>query len=333
MQSLLLNAGRTSAKEIETIENVIINGDFQIAQQGTTFPAASGYTLDQWNFFNNTGSAYTAGQGVDIPSVAQAGVHAGNNFFATCTTAASFSASTTICIIQPIKGSRFRKIAQKPFVLSFWVRSSRAGIYCICFRNGGMDRRYVAEYTINAADTWERKIIVVPTSPSDGTWDYANGIGLSVLWTLAGAPGTAPVNTWSSNTSNYTANQVNHAQVSGNVFRLALVKIEPGIIATPFPVRDQELLLCQEYYCRARLSACSYAVVAGDQLDVPIFLPTAMRATPSAALITVGNRSNLSSASVLMNSGGREGRFSIVAAAAGALYQALSELWEFNARL
>jgi hypothetical protein len=333
MQSLLLNAGRTSAKDIETIENVIINGDFQIAQQGASFQAANGYTLDQWNVFNNTGAVYTAGQGGDVPSVTQAGVHPGNNWFATCTTAAaSFSANTAIYLLQPIKGSRFRKIAQKPFVLSFWVKSSRAGIYCVCFRNGGLDRRYVAEYTINTTDTWERKIIVVSASPSEGTWDYANGVGLTVLWTLAGAPGTAPLNTWSTNTSNYTANQVNHVQVSGSVFRIALVKIEPGIIATPFPVRDQELLLCQEYYCRANLSLCSYASVAGEQIQTTVHLPVAMRTTPSAALVAANDRSNLSLAAINMYSR-REGRFIIAAAAGAALYFATNDVWEFNARL
>jgi hypothetical protein len=259
MQSLLLNAGRTLATDIESIENIIINGDFQVAQQGTNFPVANGYTLDQWNFSNLTGAAYTISQGVDIPSVSQAGLHAGSSYTATCTTAlASFSSGAAIYIIQPIKGARFRKIAQRSFILSFWVNSARTGVYCVSFRNTGADRFYVAEYTVNTANTWEKKSIVVPATPSAGTWDYANGVGLFVLWTLAGAPSTASPNAWSSIAQNYTANQVNHAQTVGNTFKLALVKIEPGVVATPFPVRD-DLLLCQEYYCRAAVSACSHA--------------------------------------------------------------------------
>jgi hypothetical protein len=332
MQSLLLNAGRTSAKDIESIENVIINGDFQVAQQGVSFPSANTYTLDQWIFYNATGAAYTVTQGTDIPAVAQAGIHAGNSLTATCTTgAASFASGASIHIIQHIKGSRFRKIAQKNFVLSFWVSSSVPGTYCITFRNVGVDRLYIAEYTVSAANTWERKTIVVPASPSAGTWNYANGTGLSILWTLAGFANTGTANAWSSNTQNYTANQVNHAQIN-NTFKLALVKIEPGVVATPFPVRDSDLLLCQEYYCRLSLSECSYAAAAGDQLQTTVFLPTVMRAVPSVSLVTAGARANLADCAIYMHSA-KEGRFVIAAAAAGGLYYTLGDIWEFSARL
>jgi hypothetical protein len=321
-----------SGKDIESIENVIINGDFHVAQQGTSFPAVNAYTLDQWSFSNNTGAAYTVSQSADIPSVAQAGIHAGNSLTAACTTAAtSFASGTGAYIAQPIKGSRFRKIAQKNFVLSFWVNSTRIGTYCVSFRNLGGDQFYVAEYTINAANTWERKIVVVPSSPIAGTWDYANGAGLYVFWTLAGAPNTVSPNNWSSVAQHYTANQVNHAQAVGNTFRLALVKIEPGIVATPFPVRD-DLLLCQEYYCRMSLSASMYASTAGEQLQQTVHLPTVMRATPSTALVSAGIRSNLSGFGVTMYSR-REGSFYIGGAAGSALFYALNDLWEFNARL
>ena len=333
MQSLLLNAGRMSGKDIESIENIIINGDFQVAQQGTSFPAISSssiYTLDQWVFYNVTGSVYTVTQGADIPSVSQAGLHAGNSLTATCTTGtASYASGASIHVIHYVKGSRFRKIAQKSFVLSFWVNSSVPGTYCVTFRNGGADRLYIAEYTVNTANTWERKTVVVPASPSAGAWDYANGVGLSILWTLAGFPGTGTPNAWSSNTQSYTANQVNHAQV-GNTFKLALVKIEPGIIATPFPVRD-DLSLCQEYYCRANLSACMYAGVAGEQMQTTIYLPVPMRTVPRTVLVSTALRNNLSHCSVDMYSN-REGRFFTAAAAGGQAFFAVNDVWEFNAR-
>jgi hypothetical protein len=332
MQSLLLNAGRMSGKDIESIENVIINGDFQVAQQGASFPGASGYTLDQWSFYNNTGAVYTVAQSTDIPSVSQAGIHAGNSLVATCTTGAtSFAAGTAIYLIQPIKGSRFRKIAQRTFTLSFWVNSTRTGTYCVSFRSTGGDRFYVAEYTVNVANTWERKSIVVPASPAAGTWNYTNGTGISVFWALAGSPNTVAPNNWSSIAQNYTASQVNHAQVN-NTLRLALVKIEPGTVATPFPVRDPELPLCQEYYCRASLSSCSYASVAGEQMHTAIYLPTTMRTIPSAALVSTYYRDNLASCFVEMFSG-REGRWAIAATAGGNFYQAINDVWEFNARL
>jgi hypothetical protein len=332
MQSLLLGSKGVSGRDTEGADNLILNGDFQVAQQGVSFPSANGYTLDQWFFYNNSTARYTISQTADIPTVSQAGVHAGNSLTATCTTGvASFPADRAVQLYQNIKGSRFRKIAQKSFVLSFWVSSTRTGVYCVTFRNGVGDRLYIAEYTVNAANTWEKKTVVVPAAPTDGTWNYANGVGLTVLWSLAGTPATDAPNTWLTSGWGYTANQVNHSQVN-NTFKLALVKIEPGIIATPFSLRDDELLLCQEYYYRGSLSQCFYASVAGEQLHTTIYLPTTMRAVPSAALVTAGYRDSISGASIEMFTA-REGRFIITGSTAARFPIVQNDIWEFNARL
>jgi hypothetical protein len=331
MQSLLLGSKGVSGRDTEGADNLILNGDFQIAQQGVSFPSANGYTLDQWFFYNNSAARYTISQTTDIPTVSQAGIHAGNSLTATCTTGvASFPADRAVQLYQNIKGSRFRNIAQKSFVLSFWVSSTRTGIYCVTLRSGVGDRFYIAEYTVNAVNTWEKKTIVVPATPVDGTWDYANGVGLTVLWSLAGTPATDAPNTWLASGWGYTANQVNHSQVN-NTFKLALVKIEPGIIATPFRLRDHELLLCQEYYHRASLTIVSRTTVAGTESDITVFLPTTMRAIPRVALIAPGSRVNVSNVFIAMYNG-REGRFAIISTGTG-VYHAIDDTWEFDARL
>ena len=61
-----------------------------------------------------------------------------------------------------------------PFVLSFWVRSTVAGNYCVAFRNGTAARAYVTHYNIASANTWQKVYIPVPPC-GDGTW--SNKIG------------------------------------------------------------------------------------------------------------------------------------------------------------
>ena len=65
--------------------------------------------------------------------------------------------------------------------LSFYVRANITGTYCIALINDGTNnRQFVTEYTINSANTWERKTITIP-GDTGGTW---NSNGLRIAWSL-----------------------------------------------------------------------------------------------------------------------------------------------------
>ena len=84
-----------------------------------------------------------------------------------------------------------------------------------------------------------------------GSWNYNNGVGLRVGWTLAaGSSLQATPNSWQSGAYFSTANQVNACDSTSNDFYLCGAQLEAGSIATPFEQRTfpQELLLCQRYY-------------------------------------------------------------------------------------
>ncbi len=86
---------------------------------------------------------------------------------------------------------------------------------------------------------------------SGGTWNYINGVGLRITWTLASGTNFHGVaDTWNSAQDFATSNQVNACDNTANDFRLAKVKFEPGQVATPFvtPDFEQELVRCQRYY-------------------------------------------------------------------------------------
>jgi hypothetical protein len=281
-------------------KNAIINGDFNIWQRGTSFSgiAAGGgtYTADRWRDTSaSTAAVFTCNQSTDVPTVAQAGRLINYSMHYDCTTAdASIAAGDMFAVVQVIEGFNWLPLAQKPFTLSFWVKATKTGTYCVSFRNSVGDRSYVAEYTINASNTWEFKTITVPPSPSAGTWNYTNSTGLFVGWALlCGSTWQTTANSW--NTGNFvgTANQVNAADSTSNDFRIAGVQLEAGPSATQFESRQHgvELALCQRYYTTipVTMSTVFLSYYGGTAaVSQHYHYPVAMRTTPTLSITNSG---------------------------------------------
>jgi hypothetical protein len=253
---LQINAARTAYNAVEAVsrKNAIINGDFNIWQRGTSFAAAanSQYSADRWGYYKSGAMVHTLSRSTDVPTVAQAGRLYNYSLLVDCTTVdSSIGAGDLAMIRQVIEGYNFLPLAQKAFTISFWVKATKTGTYCCSFRNSGADRAYVAEYTINASDTWEYKTITVLPSPAAGTWDYTNGTGLFVEFSLAtGSTYQAAAGSWQTGAYFATSNQVNACDDTANNFRITAVQLEVGSLPTPFEYRfyQQELNLCQRYF-------------------------------------------------------------------------------------
>ena len=252
-------AGQMALSDLFSNKNVIINGDFNIWQRGAYFTSIvdGGYTADRWIYGKQGTVVHDITRSTDTPSIAQAGRGFNYSIFIDCQTADNSIASTDVAAIeQKIEGYNWLPLTQKAVTLSFWVKATKTGIYCVALRNnraGGNtpDRSCVAEYAVNQADTWEYKTITFPASPSTGTWDYTNGCGASLSFILAaGTSFQTTENIWQ--TGNYfaTSNQVNACDNTANDFRLCGVQLEAGSVATPFEQRlfQQELFLCQRYF-------------------------------------------------------------------------------------
>ncbi|MCX8016417.1 MAG: hypothetical protein N2690_00745, partial [Rhodocyclaceae bacterium] len=237
--------------------NKIIGGDFTTNpwQRGTSFTNVAGglYTADRWVVERNDAAAVNVTQAADAPTAEQAGVFTRHSIRATVTTAdTSISAGKYYFLTQRIEGLNaapfgFGQSGTRHVTLSFWVKATKTGTYCVSFRNGATNRSYVAEYTVSASNTWERKTITIPVDTA-GTWLYDNGIGLRVDFIMAAGSTfqTAP-NAWAAGNFLATSNQVNALDAVNNIFALALVQLEAGQTATPFETRSaqQELALCQ----------------------------------------------------------------------------------------
>lgn len=248
---------RALVREIkDTRKNYLINGDMRIAQRGTSFPsiANASYSLDRFRYAKSGAMVHTVSQGSDVPTLAQANYLFQNSYVATLTTPDTSITTTEHCLIQQfVEGFNWANLAQKVFTLSFWVKATLPGTYCVSFRNGGTDRSYVAEYTINTTNTWEYKIITVSAPPSAGTWNYGNGIGLNLSWTIAAGPTYhTTAGAWQTGDFLATANQVNGVNTGATSFLLTGVMLNEGNIAAPFKLFGEdiegEVRACQRYY-------------------------------------------------------------------------------------
>jgi len=236
-------------------KNVIINGDMRIAQRGTTFtsPATGAYTVDRWKIGYVSDAAQTISQSTDIPlDLWPYGEGFQHSLKWDITTAdAAIAAGQHAEIIYNVEGYDFRPLAGKAATLSFWVKATKAGTYCVAFRNSVADRSYVKEYTVSQEDTWEKKTVNITFNYAGGTWDYGNGIGLQIMFALAvGSTFQCAPGSWQ--TGNYigSENQVNALDNTANNFWLTGVQLEVGSVATPFEFLPyaNELRLCQRYY-------------------------------------------------------------------------------------
>lgn len=300
--------------------NKIINGKMEFPQRGTSFPAANGYTLDRWVVALGGSGVATVTQQADAPPSNEFR----NSLRVAVTTADTIIAATDFALVlQRIEGFSARDLIGKTFTFSFWVRSPKAGVHCVAFRNATPDRSYVMEYTVNVANAWEYKTVtVVGGLITAGSWDWTNGIGVDAVFVLAaGSNFQTTANQWQTGNFIATANQVNCLDTVGNIFAVTGVQLEVGPVATPFEHRPYgiEQSLCQRYYAVVPCYSTGQAANGGAKHGVPVYWPVAMRASPSVTGVGAITPLNVTSDN-FYNPSTLGVKYEITSAAAGAFY-------------
>jgi hypothetical protein len=289
--------------------NRIIGGDFTTNpwQRGTSFSAIANaaYSADRWVNHYVTAAVQTASKAADAPTAAQSGTFTQHSLSLAVTTAdTSIAAGDRFGLFHAIEGLNaasfgFGQAGSRNVTLSFWVKGTKTGIHCVRLANSAENRCYVAEYTINSTNTWEYKTITIPVDTA-GTWLYTNGIGVFLTFVLmSGTNFHTSANTWITSNLLATSNQVNALDSTSNTFKIALVQLEAGSVATTFDARSvgDELALCQRYFQKSYNQETALATgsfPAGEvrwqsantaiQSAPTIMLPVVMRATPTLTI-------------------------------------------------
>ena len=235
--------------------NLIINGAMTVDQRnsGSAVSAPHNtYTIDRLNVYQSGDAAYSVQQVSDVVPDGFA-----NSAKIACTTADTngFGANDYYMLTHNFEYNQTRSLEfgtsnAKQVTLSFYVRSNLTGTFSGALESGDGGRHYVFEYTINSANTFERKSITIPGDTS-GTWTGTfNAKGMKIRLALAlGANYDGTAGTWGTDESYGSTNQTNFFSSTSNVFYITGLQFEIGGVATAFEHRSygDELARCQRY--------------------------------------------------------------------------------------
>ena len=279
-------------------KNLIINGNMQIAQRGTSATGITTgttyYTADRFSIQIGTAGTWTQSQSTDVPT--------GQGFATSvkwdCTTAnGSLSAGSVLNILHRIEGQNLQHLKKgtsnaESVTLSFWVKSNKTGTYQVNLNDQDNSRLIGNTYTISIADTWEKKILTF-AGDTTGAFNNDNNQSLQLeWWFVAGtdfSSGSLPTS-WTSklNADRAAGQTVNLADSTSNYINITGVQLEVGDTATPFEVMpyDMQLARCQRYYVESLICGGSGYATGSAQTasaQTTVVYPVTMRDTPSVS--------------------------------------------------
>jgi len=279
--------GGTAAMSSSFLRNRIINGDMRVDQRNAVATTSGSYSVDRWALgISSTGTVQV------LQSALAATGFENSLFFDVLTADTSIAAGEYAQLFQGIEGYNISDLSwgtsnAKSVTLSFWVYSSTTGTFCVNVKNTSLT--YVAEYTVNAINTYEYKTITIH-GPTTGTWNTDNTLGFYVSFCLAaGTTYQTTADSWNAGNFLATANQTNLLASASNSIRFTGVQLEVGTVATPFErqIYNAQLAQCQRYYYRIGPVA-SQAVFGPAVADTTTLgrstgsFPVTMRTSPTA---------------------------------------------------
>ena len=248
------------------VRNMVINGDFQVDQRNNgaelSITNNSLFSADRWTH-NNDGFTYYKTQRKNDGDVSTIGTDL--YMRVTVTTAVTMSGSTSQVLENNLEGNTVKQLnlgnsSAKQCTLSFWVRSSLTGLFGGALQNSGYDRCHPFSYTINSANTWERKTFTFATTGfTSGNFGTGTGVGLRLVFSLGNGPGRqASPDQWHSSVKMGPTGETNLVATNGATLDIAKVQLEVGTQATPFEdiFYGDQLLRCQRYFAKARTRIC-----------------------------------------------------------------------------
>jgi hypothetical protein len=259
--------------QVPKTNNVVINGNLDIWQRGTSFTSVSSTTYTADRFQTNTSGTtinLTVTQDTSVPNSNSKYSLKFQQVTTGATSVSEYGAR------QFIEQSNILPLLGKSCVISFWYKSNKTGSHGIriygSYNTGGTDQ--TTTFTVNTADTWEYKTVAVTA--------FAAVSASSAAATSSGAIIDLGFRV---NTAGFTTLSTN------DYFQFTQLQLEVGSVATPFAragaTIQGELAACQRYYWRStpQTGLGMYGLgIAGNstQALVSLKLPVSMRVIPTS---------------------------------------------------
>ena len=279
--------------------NIIINGDFKIAQHGTS-STISGYgTVDRFETTIDTGDSNLMTQTHNTLSSSDTPYSLGfrksfkltNHSSGQSADAADYSSLRYIVEAQDIANCGWNFTSSSSNItLSFWVKASVSQNYLLQVRSYDGTAKRISFLVNLTAGQWTK---VTKTIPGDSgiTVNNDNGGGLHILWLVyygSNYVSGSTTDVWQSGTPSPVFPTTWYTTAS-STFEITGVQLEVGDTATSFEFRStsDELARCQRYYYRISADSAGQGFGMGYQMTgsaakILINFPVTMRTKPTA---------------------------------------------------
>lgn len=253
------------------------NLDLNPWQRGTVWNSAatSTYTADRFLYKKSGSMVHDVTRSTDVPTVTQAGRKLKYSIRALLTTADTSIAAADYCMFSTaLEAQEVATVYQRQCTLSFWVKATLPGQYAVAFwQFGTPDWACTVPFTVNAADTWEKKTVTMPpTSASAAPYtDESAGLGISIILAAGSNYHLSGASTWYSGGTGFgQSSTVNGVNTGATQFLFTDLVFKPGIAADIQDALeiDQVWRHCFRYYQKSM-----------DVADVPGSVFTTARIT------------------------------------------------------
>ena len=279
--------------------NIIINGDFRIAQRGTTHNSSGHRTVDRFKM-NASGANATLTQSQHVLSSSDAPYSHGFRYSYHLNNAGQNANSQGYVIFQynieaqDMAQSGWNYTSDKDHItISFWVKSSITHTFLFTlYTSDGTPQDYNVLFPVQA-DKWKKIIMTVPGNP-DITFDNNNDYGLQLMFNpYMGSHYTSgsTVKRWRDH-AGYTSrpDMDDKWWKTASTFEITGVQLEVGSNATEFEhrSRSEELALCQRYFFIVKGDNNHRSGIPGyanstTELRACVQFPVPMRASPTVS--------------------------------------------------
>ena len=280
--------------------NLIINGDYRIAQRATSSTSTGFQTVDRWSFhYGGHNEAPTQAQ-VDLSSSDTPYSFGFRKAFKiTNGNQTSTDGNDYIAILTPIEAQDLANSgwnytsASSYITLSFWAKSSVARTFTVqLYTADGTPQAYNHKYPL-LANTWTK---VTHSFPGFANVQFDNDAnkGMEIQWNMySGTTYTqgSTVDQWLAYNGNTSTPDESDAWWTTNdaTFEITGVQLEVGSVATPFEHRShaEELTRCQRYYYKQSSEHqymrydCHGQCPSANGAQFVFSLPVKMRAIPT----------------------------------------------------